>query len=326
MIEFKNIEFLGLLVLVIPAIFMIKNKKGDINSIFASEVLEKIRLDQNSGISKKTRSILLIVSFIFMALSLARPVINNGEIKVKSSFTNMVVAIDMSRSMFASDVYPTRFDFAKKKFNDMLGYLKNTKVSLIGFSSQTFLISPLTQDFHSLKFLTQNLNMKNLNLKGTDILNTLQTANELMEKQDKKILFLLTDGSDQKDFTKELDYAKEHHITIYIYGIGTLKGGVINDENSVLKDNNGNIVVVKLNENIKILAINSNGAYLKQSLKKDDIKLLLKDIKDKFQPINDGQSSIKDTNEVFYIPLAIAFILLFISLFSLPKAIKGKRR
>ena len=74
------------------------------------------------------------------------------------------------------------------------------------------------------------------------------------------------------------------------------------------------------------MAINSNGAYLKQSLKKDDIKLLLKDIKDKFQPINDGQSSIKDTNEVFYIPLAIAFILLFISLFSLPKAIKGKRR
>ena len=325
MVEFKNIEFLGLLVLIIPAIYMIKNSKGDISTIFSSEVLKKIQLEKNSGLGKKTRSILLIVSFVFIVISFVRPVVNNGEIKVKSSFTNMVVAIDMSRSMFASDIYPTRFDFAKKKFIDMLSYLKNTKVSLIGFSSQTFLISPLTQDFHSLEFLTQNLDIQNVNLKGTDILNTLETANELMAKQEKKILFLLTDGSDQKDFTKELAYAKEHHITIYIYGIGTKKGGVIKDANGVLKDKNGNIVVVKLNENIKQLALNSGGAYMHYSLQKDDIAMLLKDIEDKFQATTDGQSTIKDTNEVFYIPLAISVIFLFMALFSLPKSIGGRR-
>ncbi|SFV61202.1 TPR domain protein in aerotolerance operon [hydrothermal vent metagenome] len=318
MFEFKNIELLWILVLVIPMFLMVKNRKSDIESIFKSSLFEKIKL-KNSGLSQKSRALFFIGAFALLVIAFARPVINNGEIKVKSSFINMVVAIDMSKSMFANDVYPSRFDFAKKKFIDMMEYLKNTKVSLMGFSSQTFLISPLTEDFHSLKFLTTNLTIDHLSLKGTDILNTLKTANELMEKQENKILFLFTDGADNKDFKKELAYAKEHHITLYIYGIGTLKGGVINTPNGALKDKNGNIVVVKLNEKIKTLALQSGGAYMRQTLEKDDIKMLVSEIQSHFKAKNDSSSTIKDEKELFVIPLAIGFLLLMISFFSLPK-------
>ena len=172
---------------------------------------------------KKTRDIFMIIAFIFSILALSRPVINNGQIKVKSSFINMIVAIDMSKSMFATDIYPSRFEFAKMKFFDLLKYLKNTKVALIGFSSRTFLISPLTEDFHTLKFLTKNLSVNSLSLKGTDILNTLKTANEMFGNNNKKALLLLTDGSDQTNFSKEIDYAKTHNIVVYIYNIGTIK-------------------------------------------------------------------------------------------------------
>jgi len=323
MFEFKNIELLWALVFIIPMIYMIKNRQSNFDNIFKKKIFEKIKFN-NNGLSKKTRSIFLIGAYIFMVVGFARPIINNGEIKVKSSFINMVVAIDMSKSMFANDTYPTRFDFAKKKFVDMLGYLKNIKVSLIGFSSQTFLISPLTQDFHSLKFLTTNLNINNISLKGTDILNTLQTANELMENQDKKLLFLFTDGADNKDFKKELEYAKKNNITVYIYGIGTTKGGVIDTPNGALKDKNGDMVVVKLNENIKVLALNSGGAYMKQTLKKDDIKILVDEIQNHFKAKDDGISTIKDKKELFVIPLVVALLLIFISLFSIPKR-KGKR-
>lgn len=317
MIEFKNIEFLWMLVLIIPAILFIKTKKQTVENIFQNKIFEKIQF-KNSMMNKKTRSILIIISFIFMVVSFARPVINNGEIKVKSSFINMVVAIDMSKSMFANDTYPNRFDFAKKKFISMLDYLKNTKVSLIGFSSDTFLISPLTKDFNSLKFLTNNLNIANVSLKGTDILNTLKTANDLMEHQDKKILFLLTDGSDQKDFKKELEYAKKNHITVYIYGVGTTKGGVIDTPNGAIKDKDGNMVVVKLNENIKNLALKSGGAYMKQTLKKGDIKMLANTIQSHFKAKDDGISTIEDKQELFFVPLGIALFLLFIGLFSIP--------
>ena len=318
MIDFKNIEFLFILLLIFPMIFLIKKSKFDISNIFSSEILKKIQLQNKSGLSKRLRAYFLILSFIFMVVAFARPIINNGEIKVKSSFINMVVAIDMSRSMFANDIYPTRFSFAKKKFFDMLDNLKNTKVSLIGFSNQTFLISPLTQDLHSLKFLTQNLNIDNITLKGTNILNTLQTANDLFEKQENKILFLLTDGSDKTDFKDEVQYAKKNNITIYIYNIGTKKGGIIDTPNGALKDNNGNIVVVQRNENIKTLALKSGGAYMNQTLDKNDIKMLIDEIQNHFKAKGDEISSIKDVNELFIYPLIFALIFLVFSLFSFP--------
>jgi len=318
MIDFKNIEFLFILLLIFPMIFLIKKSKFDISNIFSSEVLKKIQLQNKSGLSKRLRAYFLILSFIFMVVAFARPIIYNGEIKVKSSFINMVVAIDMSRSMFANDIYPTRFSFAKKKFFDMLDNLKNTKVSLIGFSNQTFLISPLTQDLHSLKFLTQNLNIDNISLKGTNILNTLQTANDLFEKQENKILFLLTDGSDKTDFKDEVQYAKKNNITIYIYNIGTKKGGIIDTPNGALKDNNGNIVVVQRNENIKSLALQSGGAYMNQTLDKNDIKMLIDEIQNHFKAKGDEISSIKDVNELFIYPLIFALIFLVFSLFSFP--------
>jgi Ca-activated chloride channel family protein len=266
-----------------------------------------------------------------MIIALSRPVIDNGEIKVKSSFINTVVAIDMSKSMFSDDVYPSRFEFAKKKFMDMLMYIKNTKVAIIGFSSQTFLISPLTQDYHSLKYLTTNLSIDNLTLKGTDILNTLKTTNELFESEQKdglslnqnKILILFTDGGDSKSFDDEIEYAKAHNISVYIYNIGTSKGGVIKDtKGDILKDDKNNIVVTKINTYIKELALKSGGAYLEYSLDSKDIKMITANITQKFKAKEEDNNTIKDTKELFYYPLLVAILLYIIGLFSLPNLSK----
>ena len=321
MIYFKNIEFLYLILLIVPIFFLLKNKVDSLEQIFSKDVLEKIKLN-SSGISKKTRGIFLSIAYIFVVIALARPYINNGEIKVKSSFVNIVSGIDISKSMFVDDIYPNRFKFAKKKFIDMLKYLKNTKVALIGFSSQTFLVSPLTEDFYTLKFLTKNLNMGSISLKGTDILNTLKTANDMFKGEEKKVLVLFTDGGDKKDFKEELVYAKEHNIIIYVYNIGTKTGGVIKTQNGILKDKNGNIVVVRLNESIKELALKSGGAYMKYSLNENDIKVFAQDILNRFKAKDEQTTTIKDTKELFYIPLIFAFIFVLLSFFSLPKSIK----
>jgi Ca-activated chloride channel family protein len=323
MFEFLRIEYLWALLLAIPMLLFVKNKKSDISKIFKKEILEKVKVN-NGSISNKSRSLLLIGAFVFMVIALARPIINNGEIEIKSNFINMVVGIDISKSMFADDVYPSRFEFAKKKFIDMLPLLKNTKVALMGFSSQTFLISPLTEDFHSLKFLSSNLRMGSVTLKGTDVLTALQSANDLLKEQKNKILLLFTDGGDKKDFSQEIAYAKAHNITVYIYAVGTHKGGVIKDSNGVMKDRNGNIVVVKLNPNIKELALKTGGAYMEQSLKKDDIKAVVDAIHSHFKAENESVEKIRDKRELFVIPLAIALGLLFFSLFSLPNFRRAK--
>ena len=318
MIIFNNSEFLWLLLLLLPLLYLIKRRGSDLESLFAKSVLKKVQLN-HQRVSKKARNIMLIISMLLVIIALARPQIDNGEIKVKSSFINVVTAIDMSKSMFASDVYPNRFEFAKKKFFDSLEYFKSAKIALIGFSTQTFLISPLTQDFHSLKFLGKNLNLDYLSLKGTDIMMTLESANNLFGDEQKKILLLFTDGSDQSEFSKEIAYCKEHNIVVYIYNIGTTKGGVIKDENGVLKDKNGDIVVVKRTDNIKALAMQSGGAYMNYSLAKDDIKLLVDTIQNSYEAKNEENSTIKDRRELFYYPLGVAILLFFMALFSLPR-------
>jgi Ca-activated chloride channel family protein len=321
---FYNINFLWLLLLLPILVWFLKSKGNEFGRLFNKEVLKKIQL-KNKTLSKRARAIFLIVAMIFSIIALARPQIDNGEIKVKSSFINVVTAIDMSKSMFANDVYPSRFAFAKKKFFGSLEYFKNVKVALIGFSTQTFLISPLTQDFHSLKFLAKNLSLDYLSLKGTDILATLETANELFGDEKKKILLLFTDGSDQTSFDKEVAYAKAHNISIYIYNIGTTKGGVIKEKNGVLKDKNGDIVVVKRTDNIKELAIQSGGAYMKYSLAKEDIKLLVDTIQSRYKAKNEESSTIQDREELFYYPLGLAIIFYLIALFSLPRIKKDKQ-
>ena len=318
MIHFADSVMLVLLLVAVVLLYINKGGSSGLERIFSKSVLEKVRV-KNQGLSAKVRNWLLIGSFIFGVIALARPWVDNGEIKVKSSFINIVAGFDISQSMFANDIYPSRFALAKRKFNTFLQDFKNAKVALIGFSSRAFLIAPLTQDYNSLKFLTKNLGLEYLNLRGTSVLSALEAANNLFEDNKKKVLVLFTDGGDKKSYEKEISYAKEHHISVFVYAIGTKKGGVIKTKNGVLKDQKGDIVVVKLNPAIKELALKSGGAYLEYSLKHNDIKALCDAIKSKFKAQQEEESIIKDKQELFYYPLGVAILLLFAGLFSFPR-------
>lgn len=313
MFYFKNIEFLYLLFLLIPLIYLIKQKKEFVLGQFSQEVFKRIEF-KNNRFSKKTRNILLIFSSIFIIFALARPIVNNGEIKVKSNFVNMLVAMDISKSMMANDIYPNRFEFEKNKLFTFLDELKNIRVGLVGFSSQTFLISPLTEDFNSLRFLVKNLRFDYLNLKGTNIKSVLEVTNDLLKDEQNKILLIFTDGGNEDNYDEEITYAKTHNITIYIYNIGTQNGGII-------KDDNDNVVLVKLNENIKKLALNSNGAYLQQSLNQNDIKQLSQIINNNYKAKEEQESVIKNEKELFIYPLVIAIVLFVMGIFSLPRRV-----
>ena len=212
---FHNKEFFWLFLLVAILYLLIQNRKSIIENIFDKSMLKKM-LFKRQGLSYKTRMNIMLLGMVFFIIALARPQILNKEIKISSSFNNVVVAIDMSKSMFAKDIYPNRFEFAKRKFFNLLDFFKNAKIALLGFSSQTFLISPLTQDFYSLKYLTKNLSFDYLNLKGTDILSVLKAANSLFQNEKKKALLVFSDGGDKRDFSKEIAFAK-HTALVYIF-------------------------------------------------------------------------------------------------------------
>jgi len=321
MITFLYVNLLWGLFLLLPMAYMLRYSKKENNLIFSKEILEKIRV-KNRGFNKLTRNILLMMSIFFIIIALARPTIDNGNIKVKSTFINVVVGFDISNSMFVDDVYPTRLDFAKKKFDTFLQDMKNARVGIIGYSSQSFLISPLSEDYNSLKFLVKNLSVESLSLRGTNFMNALEAANDLYSSDDKKAFLIFSDGGDQKSFSKEIAYAKEHNIVVFVYVIGSDKGGVIKTKNGALKDKNGNIVVVKINEKIKDLALQTNGAYMRSTLSSKDTEQLSRAIKSRFKAKGNKDSIIKDKKELFYYPLALALLLFFMSNFS----IRGRKK
>lgn len=315
--QLKSPEFLLLLLLLLPLTLMLLRKGATLSHYFDDAILKKLQLS-DTVLSPAVKNSFLLLSSALMIVSLSRPYIDNGEIKVSSSTIDVMAAFDISRSMFANDVYPNRLALAKKKFKEFSGDFQEAKIGVIGFSSRAFLISPLTEDFATLDYLVNNMNLDSVTLRGTSVMNALEVTNDLLKESEKKALILFSDGGDSENFSKEIAYAKRHNIVVFAYNIGTSKGGVIPDKTGALTDENGDIVVVRLNEKIKELALQSGGAYMEYSLKTNDIDALAQAIKQRFSEKNEEESTIKDEKELFSYPLAAALVLLFLALYSMP--------
>ena len=312
---FEQVELLYLTIPVVLLWFFIHSKNNSIEALFSAEVLEKISLN-NHKISTKIRLRLLLLSMILILIALSKPTLESGEIKVNKRLSDLVVAIDMSKSMLANDIYPNRFEFAKNKLLNSFDGIKNTRIAMLGFANQAFLVSPLTDDLSSLKFLIKNLYLDSISLTGTNILNILQSSNDLFGGALNKQVLLLTDGGDNDNFDKEIDYANEHNIQVFIFDITSERGSSIQTEEGALEDAYGNLVIVRENLNIKNLANQTQGKYLKYSLNNDDLSKFI----NTFKRLSSSKNiSIAQKQQLFYYPLILALILLFSAFFSLPK-------
>ena len=299
------------------ALFFFVKKYSFDEKLFSKRVLERLA---PKGVEKLStfKEYFLIISIIFAITALSRPYIQGKDIKVNTKSYDVIVGFDISNSMLCSDIYPDRLTFAKEKFYHFLDELKTERVGVLGFTSQAFLIAPPSTDYESLKFLVKNMQTDFISLKGTNILNLLTSANSMLKTKDKKAVLLFTDGGDKKDYQKEIEYAKTHNLKVYVYAVATKKGGVIKTSDGVLKDKNGNIVVVKLNESIKNLALKSGGAYEEYSLKNSDINSLVAVMRDSFKnSATKKEKIIKNNREIFYIPLLLSIILFFMANFSI---------
>ena len=304
--------------------YLIITKQSKIGSYFSKNALEKLSVS-NQYFSNKARNITLFLSLIFMIIALARPVTNEKINDAKSELNAVVIAIDVSKSMNAIDIYPNRLEFAKTKLLNIIETSKSEAIGVILFAKSAFLLSAVTQDFTSLKLLINNLNTGINFDNGTNIFSTLETTQKLLKDYKSKNLILLTDGADNTDFKNEIEFANKNNINIYTLALGTTQGSVIKQEDgNYLTDSKGNIVNVKLNENIKELSLKTKGGYINFSLNNDDINLILNDINSKSKKEIFDDKKYKTYTELFYYPLAIGIFLLLLAFSSFPTFTKNK--
>lgn len=299
--------------------FLIVTNKDKFQDIFSQESIEKLSV-KNKYMTKTTRNILFFLVLILMTISLARPVMNEKEHKIDQETVFFVMALDVSKSMLANDIFPNRLTFGKKKILDIIDYAKQNSIAIVLFAKSSFILSPVTEDFNSLKTLVNRvdtgLNFDN----GSNIFSTLEVSKKLLKDVKDKNLILITDGGNKSEYKKEIAYAKENGIKIYILGLATNKPTPIKlQDGSFLTKDDGSIVTVKLNEDIKNLSLNTNGAYIKYSNSNEDIKQLIDEINYSSKRQRQESRNYKTYTELFYYPLALALFILLIAFSSRPK-------
>ncbi|RXJ99315.1 hypothetical protein CRV02_11780 [Arcobacter sp. CECT 8989] len=315
---YPNVLFFMLIPIII-LMFLITTNKDKFQRFFDKEALAKLSV-KNKYMTKTTRNILFFLVLILMTISLARPVINEKEHKIDQETVSFVIALDVSKSMLATDIYPNRLSLGKKKILDIIDYAKQNSIAVVLFAKSSFILSPITQDFNSLKILVNRLDT-GLNFdNGSNIFSTLEVSKKLLKNVKDKNLILITDGANKSDYEKEIEYAKENNIRIYTLGLATNKPTPIKlqDGNFLTKDD-GSIVTVKLNEDIKQLSLNTDAAYIKYSNSSDDIKQVIDDINITSKKQKQESRNFKTYTELFYYPLGLALFILLIAFSSRPK-------
>ncbi len=260
-----------------------------------------------------------------MIIALSRPVINEKEQSFEQEVASIVIAIDVSKSMLANDIYPNRLTMAKQKLLTIIEESKQNALAVILFAKSSFILSPVTQDFNSLKILVENLNTGINFDNGSNIFSTLEATNKLLKDYENKNLLLLTDGGNATSYEKEIKYANKNKINVYTIAIATNKASAIKlDNGKFLTKDDGSIVTVALNENIKKLSLNTKGGFINYSINNSDLKQILKDIEQKSVKKQLESKKFKTYTELFYYPLALAIFILFIAFSSLPKFLSKK--
>ena len=319
---FLNPEFIYYLLPLLFILFgFLLTQKDAQEQFFSQEVMDKLRARSNN-LTLKARNFLFFIVAILMILALANPVIQDKEIEVKAKSSDIMIALDISDSMLAQDLYPNRLKLAKQKGLELLKITPNERVGVIAFAKNSYLVSPLSFDSKAVSFLLSKLKTDSITEKGTDFLSLLDVVDNSTKTKSKKYLLIISDGGDKKDFTKEIESAKDKNIVVFILGIATKKGAPIKKENGEFIKYKGDIIITKLNENIIDLATKTGGVFIQSVNSDDDVKAMLKEITRVSDKKELKSEKIQQYTPLFYYPLGLAIFILLIAMSSFSKISK----
>lgn len=284
---------------------------------FSDEVMKKLRVNAKR-MSLRVRNALFFIVAILLIVSLAQPVVPDGKIQVQAKSADIIIGLDISDSMLATDVYPSRLELAKHKILSLLTLAQNERIGVVAFSKASYLVSPLSFDHDAVSFLVKQLSPASITEKGTDFMQLLSGVNESMKEQKKRYLLLLSDGGDDTDFSEEIAYAKAHQIIVFVLGIGTTSGAPIKADNGFIMQN-GKIVISKLNPSIASLATQTGGVYIEGVNSERDITKMLSEIETKVQKKTLKSQMIEKSIPLFYIFIGFALFVLLIAISSMSK-------
>lgn len=265
---------------------------------------------------------LILLGLFFLILSGTNPQWGTKRESVKTKSSDIFIALDISTSMMAEDVAPSRMERAKRFTQKLIDNLKGNRIGLVFFAGGAYIQMPLTNDYAAAKMMVKSASPTQAGTQGTDIGEAINLAEKgyQLEKNNQRAMIIITDGETHDEKAIGLaEEARENGCFIYTVGAGT-EGGtyipiVVQGRKMYKKDEAGNPVKTALNVNmINELASKGGGKPFLINQGAEAINRIAEDI-DKLEKREVQQKSFTDFNSYFQYFLAIGIILLSLGLF-----------
>lgn len=255
--------------------------------------------------------------FSLLIIALLGPSFGSSKQEVKSIGKDIMICVDLSKSMDAFDIQPTRLEKIKFEMKKIVDAFNSDRIGVIIFSSEAFMQCPLTYDQNALNLFIESMNTNLVPSSGTDFGPPLQMAMKKMEDDDtrseakSKIIILISDGEDFGDETTDAaQEIEDEGIKLFTLGIGTEKGGQIRSGSGYKTDKSGNVVVSKLNAtSLMALASRTGGKYFEINETRNDVSRLINTISKIEGELMDARVMDVTANRYFYFLVAALALL-----------------
>ena len=319
MFRFENPIYLYFL-LIIPLMWVIRllsdrHRAKRIKKFGDPQLVRQMMEDTSPG-RPKIKFWLLMAALALLIVALARPRMGSKISREKRQGIEVIICMDISNSMLATDVAPSRLAKSKLLVENMVEKFENDKVGLVVYAGDAFVQLPITSDYVSAKMFMHGITPDLIATQGTDIAEAINLAMHSFTPDEKaeKAIILITDGEDHEGKALEMaKEAKEKGFRIFILGVGTTKGSPIKmPSGRNLTDNKGEIVITRLNEQMcKDIAKAGSGTYIHV----DNTSQAQQKLEDEISKMQKGESETiiySEYAEQFQAVALLALLLLII--------------
>jgi Ca-activated chloride channel family protein len=255
--------------------------------------------------------------FVLLIISLLGPSFGESKKEVKSVGKDIMMCVDLSKSMDALDIPPTRLEKIKHEMKKLVEAFNSDRLGVIIFSGEAFVQCPLTYDQAALNLFIETMNTGLVPSSGTDFAPPLRMAMQKMDEETNraraksKIIILISDGEDFGEETNEvIQEIESESIKVFTLGIGTEKGGQIRAGSGFKTDKQGNVVVTKLNPtSLQSLANKTGGKYFEINGTRNDVSRLINTISKIEGELMDARFVDVTANKYYYFLMAALIFL-----------------
>ncbi|HJM68896.1 MAG TPA: VWA domain-containing protein [Candidatus Babeliales bacterium] len=271
-----------------------------------------------SSMRRLLRTLLFCIGTLALGLAFLHPQWGKKEEAVQQQGRDLFILLDVSKSMLAQDMEPSRLEFAKKKIKQLVDRLATDRVALVLFAGRPIVQCPLTQDIEAFKLFLDQTSYETVGSGTTALDVALKKVIEQFERagnKKSKLAVIFTDG---EDFSHNLaavrQEAQDNGLFIFAQGLGTADGAPIpvydrqGQKSGVLKDDDGSIVISRLNESLlKNLVTQIGGVYIAPTENQDDVEKIYAKVQ-RFEKEKFGKRNMAAKQEQYPWFIAVSYI------------------